>query len=418
VLLPTLVALLAACGSDGDQPNIVLVVVGGLRADHLGCYGYARPTSPNIDTWSKSALRYSRALTPTPGSVGALAAMFTSRFPHELGLSAETPRLPSAVPTLAERLSQEGYETIGVVDREDIGRRAGFQRGFASFAEPAARPPNGGVAPPAPVTTRALDAVQRRVSDSPLFLWVHYADPEMPYQRRDENRFEFSYNGPLPANVDAEALRNAKPFNLEDRAWTIGAYDSEIAHVDAEIGRLLDGLRKAQLLRDAVVVITSTHGQEFMEHQGYGHGHTLYREAIHVPLLIGDSRAPASGSVERPVSLIDLMPTLLARVGAAPSPEFRGAPLHSDSAERAVFSETTQTGWPLRSVVHDGFKTLFRAGTGTIELYYFDSDPHDEIDVSKRKREKERADAGRQQVERWWNATQPAAARADRSAHP
>jgi arylsulfatase A-like enzyme len=274
----------------GRADNVLLVTIDSVRADHTSAYGYRRPTTPVLAELAGRGVRFERAETASPTTRRALPALLFGRYPSTLPFdpASRMPRLRAhQLPTLASGLAGAGYRThaiFSVGGLLDDTALAGFasSEALASYGRGYQRPNNA-----AEVTDRALAWIARPGS-GPWFLWVHYFDPHHPYQ--------------TPPGAP----------HFGDRP--IDHHDAEIAHVDAQLGRLLAGLGGATL-----VVVTADHGEAFGERGVSFHGKNLHEEQTRVPLVIatvGDSpRAPRA--LATPVSLVDVAPTVLDLAGVA-----------------------------------------------------------------------------------------------------
>lgn len=318
---------LVACTPAVDQrPDVIIVIaIDTLRADHLGAYGYARPTSPAIDRWSQSGRLFELALAPSPWTLPSMASLLTGEMParHSAGeiLDPEGARnvlkLDAGVRTLAEALQENGFKTGAIVNNVFLGPQFGLQRGFDDYD----------YVYRSDLTERRADEVTDRAlrwidvgGPGKLFLFVHYMDPHMNYDApagfRGRFTNEFQERSPLRHPVDQlwEIRSGALPLSDTDRQFVAAAYDEEIAFVDTQIERLRAGLEKRGLLDQALIVLTSDHGEEFFEHGGFEHGHALWQEIVRIPLIVwGPTVTP--GREERPVSLIDIAPTVLELAG-------------------------------------------------------------------------------------------------------
>jgi arylsulfatase A-like enzyme len=344
-----LMVLPAACAARGVPPSMVLVVVDTLRPDHLGLYGYdIHPTSPELDARARSAAVFERAFSTAPWTLPAIGSLLTGRLPHRHAAGAliaqpEEPeagprreieaggrffaRLDETLPTLGTSLQAAGYATAAIVNNAFMSPEFGLARGFDHYDYD----PEGPERRAAQATDLALAWLQRHDGSReqrPFFLLVHYFDPHMPYAAPEPllGRFAAPYADPADQRfgvpvADVPRLRN----RIRDRAegWQRYAaleqalYDEEIAHVDAELERLFAALDARGLLQDGYVVVTADHGEEFYEHDWVEHGHSVFDELIRVPLLVwGPEVAP--GRYPLPVSLTDVMPTLLDAAGAPP----------------------------------------------------------------------------------------------------
>ena len=313
-----LVFLLSSCSPPPPSTSVVLLSIDSLRSDHLGCYGYVPPTSPEIDRLRAESVRFSQALSHAPSTLLSHASMFTSLIPQHHGAShiRHIP-LPLAVPTLAEQFVRAGYRTAGFHGGAQMAPVFGFGRGFEIYEKREG--------PLAPVVPEALAWVDQ-VGDSPFFLFMHTYEVHHPYEPSAESlrRFETDYAGPLPPTISIELLDRARrgqiSFDDADRLHIVAAYDAGIFETDAAVGELVAGLRQRGLLDRVVFALTADHGEEFGEHGVVGwHSHTLYQELLRVPLLLRLPGGQHAGlEVNDRVGLIDLAPTLLTAAGLEP----------------------------------------------------------------------------------------------------
>lgn len=314
-----LAASLSSCGVPAPSPtSVVLVSIDTLRSDHLGCYGYGRETSPQIDRLCSESVVFDQALAHAPSTLLSHAALFTSLVPQHHGAShIRSVPLPESTASLPERFARAGFRTAGFHGLAQMAPEYGFGRGFESY-EPRPGRLSG-------VVGEAL-AWLDGVGDSPFFLFLHTYDVHHPYEPAPESlrRFETGYDGPLPPTISIELLDLARQgrvtFDEADRRHIVATYDAEIFEMDAAVGALLDGLRKRGRLDKIVFALVSDHGEEFAEHGVMGwHSHTLYQELLRVPLIVRLPGGRGGGlRVADRVGLIDVGPTLLEGSGLAP----------------------------------------------------------------------------------------------------
>ncbi len=275
-----------------SRKNAILITVDALRPDHMSAYGYERPTTPRLEALAERGTRFSWAITPSPTTRRAIPSTMAARYPSTLTWQdIEWVRVEVGAHELLSGTFQEaGYDTAAIhccttLFDEEHGMEEGFDLVDASADEIGRqRDFNADV-----VADNIVDFVEGRGEGrDPFFLWSHIIDPHYPYLQ----------------------VPGAPDFGDED----IDRYDSQIAFVDAQIGRILDALEDEGIRDETVVAVTSDHGQEFGEHGGRFHGRTLYNEVMRVPLIVYDPAAERSARAQRvsePVSVIDVGPTLL-----------------------------------------------------------------------------------------------------------
>jgi arylsulfatase A-like enzyme len=293
-----------------DRPNLLLITIDALRADHVGCYGYDRPTTPGLDRLADEGVRFACAVTQAPYTLPATASILTSLYPmtHRVGYG----RSLRGIRTLPRILHERGYRTAAFADNPWLNPQHGFDVGFDRYVMNA------------PLTDPAVDRRIRewlRTADQPFFLWLHYLSPHAPYRAHPEY-FSLIGRDPFRAGVmfPAEEVerykdpdRKLSPGRISD---IVDLYDSEIWFADRSIGALIRFLDELGVLDRTVVAVTADHGEEFKDHQGMGHSDTLFDELIRVPLLLRYPPAlPAGRVVDTAVETIDLFPTLLDLLG-------------------------------------------------------------------------------------------------------
>ncbi|MGD2114771.1 MAG: sulfatase [Acidobacteriota bacterium] len=353
---------LSACAGPPPHPDVLIVTVDTLRADHLGAHGYAAAETPTIDSLLRRGVSFSNATTPMPRTTPALASMLTGLPPHLHG-SREVnqpvrPARPSPpagdAPFLSEILRRRGYATLAVSATLAASPRYGLDRGFDRF-DVITRPDNGA----GRVTERVLRRVAEMPDDRPKLVWVHYMDPHAEYDPPPPW-------GDVPGREACDELVRLAATDgwspgliFSDRDGVASAaletctalYDGEIAHVDAALGRLLDGLDKHLRMDRAIVVFTADHGENLGE-EGlyYEHGPSLHDASLRIPLGISAPGVAAHRVDSDPATLEDVAPTVLSLAGVPErewrsmegvdlSVRLRGGEGGEDAGERLVFAE-------------------------------------------------------------------------------
>jgi arylsulfatase A-like enzyme len=427
----------AAPVADPTRPDVVLVSIDTLRADHLGAYGRSPTITPEMDRVAREGVVFTRGLAASPWTTPSVASILTglpttrhgAGLPLSAGFTFRRSPLDGRFTTLAQRFAAAGYRTRAVVANAFLHPESGMAHGFEQFATPSGGAIMAGFMRDLPLTRLIValtppvkwgdyraqgltDAALGWLGESdprPLFLWVHYIDPHTPY-RADPARLD-------PAAL-AETIHQAHPPLREDGTvvgdvfaatdlvrsgslW-LGPRDRErlrqyyagaVAYTDTHVGRLFEALRAHRAKRPVVAALTADHGEEFWDHGHFEHGHDYYREVTWVPLVFwGAGAAPAGQKVGTVVGLVDIAPTLIDLAGLPPmvpqSPD-EGRSLAglwsvgggtATPAAPARFSGGNLYGLPAVLVEHGPWRFLLRAN-GVQELYDVTRDPQERHNV-------------------------------------
>src|ERR1700719_1013303 len=319
-------SLLSSSGLAGQvkhAPNVVVITIDTLRADHLGCYGYKQIRTPNIDALAADSVRFERAYTPVPVTLPAHTAIFTGTYPTLNGMhDFSGNKLNPAQPTLASVLKQRGYTTGAVIGSAVLDSRFGLNEGFdfyydhfdfnrlqESNLEEMERPGNV-------VADVALDWLGKNRKNK-FFLWMHLYDPHYPYR-------------PPPPYSE----------QYKDRL-----YDGEIAFADVQVGRLISFLKANNIYRNTLIVLTGDHGESLGEHGEKTHGFFIYNATLHVPVIIHLPGETAAKTVSDLVTLTDLMPTVLKELKIEVPAQVQGRsllplPVANKEVPNSVYAET------------------------------------------------------------------------------
>ena len=387
-------------------PNIVLIVLDTVRRASLSMYGYQRATSPAMERWAARGVRFEHALATASWTLPSHASMFTGRLPHELSAGWLRP-LDGTWPTLAETLRDQGYLTAGfVANILYCNRSFGLARGFVHYEDYRIAPGeflvNASIGRALSEShlvrqltgyhdilsrksgasiSRAFLDWEARQGDRPWFAFLNYFDAHQPFFPPHADRFGATGDRAL-------ALLELRPHmgkieNAEQRLTPPqveaerNAYDAALAYLDAQVDLVLTELEKRGALRNTIVVVTSDHGEQFMEHGLFDHGNSLYRFAIEVPLFVIGPGVPVD-TVTEPVSLRDLPATLMDLGGQGDS-RFPGQTLRRTWTRQGggapVISETSGPSpnrW-FKSIVAAGRHAIWSADS--TELYDFTADP-------------------------------------------
>jgi arylsulfatase A-like enzyme/uncharacterized membrane protein YbhN (UPF0104 family) len=389
--------------------NIIVIVVDTLRADRLPAYGYTRGRTPNLDAFVAESVRYDQHFANASWTRPSFASILTGRYASSHSVMSKADALPDAIVTLPEALSANGFYTSGFVTNFNVAPYFNFQQGFDEYRylEPTfvlgandaqqkllisqtarrvverfspARP--GSAYQDASVVNREvlswLD--QRPESEAPFFLFAAYMDPHDPY-------FTHPYDG-RPGYARATHQHPAP----EEAAHLSALYDGEITYWDAQFGRLIAELRRRNIYDNTLIMITSDHGEEFMEHGGYWHGTTLYDEQVRVPMIVRYPMGRRGGEVVAThTESIDIMPTVLRESGVTePIAGVQG--VHLDEQHGAVFAEESHEGNVLASVRMNRGRSTVKVitanagnprGLATTETYRMDLDPGEYVNLAE-----------------------------------
>jgi arylsulfatase A-like enzyme len=313
----------------GARPNVLLVSIDSLRADHLGGYGYARDTSPAIDALAREGVLFEHAISSAPWTVPAHMTLLTGLPPELHGVISARQKLAPDATTLAEVLQGAGYETAAFVSGPTVMASYGFDQGFASYDESMVeqRPRHAGGSVTSPGLTDLVSGWLRRWSEAgrraPFFVFLHMWDVHDDYVPPAEyaRRFDPDYTGDLDARGFEMNPRLKPSMDPRDLQHLIALYDAEIRYTDDHLARILATVRALGVLDDTIVVITADHGEEFFEHGQKGHAKTLYDEVLRVPLVVRYPRRIAFGRrVGAQVRLMDVAPTILG-LARVPAPD-------------------------------------------------------------------------------------------------
>ncbi len=329
IVAATALAVLGGC--DGASPgssspsrnagiNVLLVTVDTLRPDHLSAYGYPRKTSPAIDELASKGVTFELAFTYWPKTRGSFAAMFTSLYASQHGLTVRDRDLPEFNETLAEVFQKAGYRTAAAVDNGNLDSRLGYAQGFDRYEETWLRGKTE--LERTEITTRFGEAFLAAKDDPrPFFLWLHYVNPHTPYDPPAAHLSRFQGDGlvprggELPKVVGFHGGVNRNLAAAGARTWGdyVDRYDAEILLADEHVGRVLKSLNEGPHAGTTLVVLTSDHGESLGEH-GYffDHGDDLFNPSLRIPLVLSfPGFLPSGERVDSVVSSLDIYPTLL-----------------------------------------------------------------------------------------------------------
>lgn len=354
----------SATPKEAPKPNVIVYLIDTLRADHLSCYGYPKPT-PHIDRLASKGVLFERALAQSSWTRPATASILTGFHPRAHTANRRDDALPPSVPTLAEELAAMGYETAGLVVNANVAAPFGFDRGFETFELLLHQDGILGASGDRLVdrAVQWLDRRSKHTSERPFFLYLHTTDPHDPYGTTGFHGQGFGTVSFLNSLDEGKVALSAS-----ERERLIALYDEDVAFADAQLGNFVSALEERGLYDDALFVLLSDHGEEFEDHGRWRHGKTLYEEQLQVPLIVKLPRGAGAGRrVSAFAQHIDIVPTILDAAGKTPSvarpgrsllPMVPRSALESKLEERAVLSYLLLDGRELESIVVKDWKLI------------------------------------------------------------
>jgi len=374
-----------------DAPNILFISIDSLRADHLGCYGYERPTSPHIDALAKEGVVFESSISSTSWTLPSHVAMFTSLPDTAHGVRRPMDTLAIDHPLLAEVLQEAGYQTAGFFGGPLLHPSFGFGNGFDEYVDCTAKELQEGKDITNPGIFREVSSWLEKPPTRPFFLFIHYWDvhsdyiPPAPY----DTMFDPHYRGKTDFTKVMENRALGRNMDPADFQHLIALYDGEIRWTDEWLGKLFELLRRKQLWEDTLVVLTADHGEEFFDHGMKGHRKSLYDEVLRVPLIV---RYPGGVSLgvrrTEQVRSIDIYPTILDLVGIGGVPGLLGrslVPLLGEDPGKwtpvAALGELHFQLMPLQSLRREEWKIIRDVKKDTAMFFDLSVDPRERVAV-------------------------------------
>ena len=391
--------------SQDQRPNLILITIEATRPDHLGAYGSKLGLTPNLDAFAQEATRYDSAYVSSSWTLPSLAALFTGLQPSQCVLEAPggaehigevAYRLRPRVPLLSEQLARQGYATVAELTNHLLSRDRGWSRGFEFFRnESSIEDYSVDLAAGGNVTKRASEWL-RRNRHEPLFLWLHYFDPHVPYDSPDTPA---SLRARYPTGWTAhrkqwmDTMRFASPEKRKQyQQFCREMYSEEVRYADKCVGELLAQIKAAGLYDRSLIAITADHGEELFDRgDEMEHGHTMRKPVVWVPLLVKWPRGvEADRRIRQTVEMADLHGTLLKSAKAvADDADVRELPRRDGAKGQEVFSEWIYYGKQQTALTTDDYRVLYHpeAGEGQprFEVYDRHRDPDEKHDLAATK---------------------------------
>lgn len=401
VLCISLFAMLLGCsrektsGAKIENFNVLLIVVDTLGASHVGTFGGANLT-PNIDQLVTQGVRFQRAYSTAPWTKPSLASLFTSQLPSAHGVIGLNSDMSFDLKTMSEFLKSLGYKTMGMVSHTLIAPKRRFSQGFDSY-EIVKFPGNVHDSITSnQVSERAISWLENEKNKSGnFFMFLHYFDPHFNYQHHTEFDQTSSYKSKITPGLGFRELRDLVPsLTAEDLKYLKGLYHEEVAYTDHHIGRLMQYLKESQIAERTLIIFVADHGEEFLDHGGIGHTRTLYDELIRIPLSFTLPKLISPREIHEPVSVMDVLPTIMELLGQPSDPAWEGIALTNELLGRGTrgkrsyfFSEVDFKSSAINAhkiaLIDPTYKLIFDKPTQDFELYDLNADRLEKNDLFK-----------------------------------
>ena len=364
-----LALLFAACGQEPrDGPhNVLLICMDTVRADHLGCYGYAKhATTPALDELAARSTVFLDTTSTAGWTKPSVPSLLTGTYPLQHGVyqgssrdeaGAHSDVLPRSARTLAEVFAEARYQTAAFVKNAQLRRGLGFEQGFDLYLDEAGDARE--------IRWHASDWLDARDPERPFFLYLHFLDAHWPYRIPEEYAGRFVEAGRATVfqgrdwrEVRDEVNDGRRELGAEELEALLALYDGAIRYIDDQLALLFAKLEREGVLEDTIVCVVADHGEEFLEHGRIGHGHGLYENLLRIPWILhvpGDEARRALA----PCSLVDLFPTLLGAAGLGPPGGLPGVDRRVRPGARVpLFAEHLEPGSYRQSLREDATKLV------------------------------------------------------------
>lgn len=345
--------------------HMLLIVIDCLRADHVSAYGYGRPTTPTLDELAATGICWTNAHSVSSWTKPSVSSLLTGYYPRQHGAfrglkrsksrgQATSDVLSDRAITLAERLSPAGYRCGAFINNVQLDHHSGLSRGFSNYVADAGK------------ADRLIESVSGWIRENPRdpwFAYLHFLEAHWPYKPR--RRHVEMFGGNRDRNPFAELSardfglmrkaihRGQATFSAADNEHLMVLYDAAIRRLDGKLRTILKSLRQLDVHNETAIFVTADHGEEFLDHGSIGHGHTLYEELTHVPLIASVPDRGGGVRIDEPVSHVDVVPTLLALAGIE-SPARDLTDVHGERSP--VVSELVIRNKVMRTLVGDRWK--------------------------------------------------------------
>lgn len=405
-----------------NTPNIIIITIDALRADHLSCYGYDKIKTTNIDEFAKDSIIFRNAFPTTSWTTPSMMSMLTGKHPTVHGCIDIHHATPKSILLISQILKSYNYQTYAIVANKQLYYKYGFSRGFDKYLE------YGDIQclkyfretrvylVSKMIQTTLLEKINilkdttqwvtnefkiflNNKNKEPFFLWVHYLDPHGPYSPPKEyipDAYESSENSwnYLKSTTLSYDCGN---LNKKNMSSILNLYDGEILYVDDKLGKVLDLIKERKIYDNSLIIISSDHGEEFWEHNGTGHGLTLYKEVLNIPLIVklpyGYNSNPTITTFNNPVQLTSIPRTILQILGINGYKAFGENSILDitnsfNNEDNNLFYETTLENPYLMKIRTENYSLIYNQKSEKVKLYNLNSDPYEQNDISNSSPEK------------------------------
>ncbi|MGA1791794.1 MAG: sulfatase [bacterium] len=350
-----------------DRPNIIIISVDTLRPDHLGCYGYKKDTSPNVDQFAEESLLFEKCFSHASFTGPSCASLLSGFLPHETKVILNYSIVQVDVPMLAEILKDSGFKTYGAVSNFILRKKQGFEQGFDMYdsqMDEAVLNEKYIYERIAEKTTDCVIRLLKQHTGGPFFLWVHYQDPHGPYTPQapynamfhdlKDDPFDLEFNDTTSGKGGIPSYQKLQENH--DYHYYVAQYDGEIRYFDEHFGRLVAFLKEIHQYDNSIIILTADHGEALGEHDYYfAHGHGLTNDLIHVPLFIRSGKT-LKGKRKDFVQHLDIVPTILKTLQIKEPFVYRGRDLLTHPLQSTIIS--SELGSDHISGISEGMKLI------------------------------------------------------------
>ena len=366
-------------------PNVIIIGIDTLRADHLGFAEY-KNTAPNIEKLAAQSAVFTNAFSTSSWTLPSFHSILTSLYPSSHGVKYDTHRISNSTTTFAEIMKRNGYRTAGFICGPYLKSIFGFNQGFDLYDEhlSSIKQPDSHKDITSEKLTNSAIFWLKKHGNKKFFLFLHYWDPHYDYipPKPFDRIFDPEYTGSIDGTNIQKSSKINPDMDKRDLDHILALYDGEIMWTDSHIGRLLDYLKVSGLFKNTIIVVTSDHGEEFLDHGDKSHRKTLYNEVIHVPLMFKIPGIDNPAKDKSLVSTVDIMPTVLNALNIKYGIDTDGISLipiitkKHNQITRTIYSELYHKVMSINLVciIKDGWKLIYDYYTKESKLYNIDID--------------------------------------------